>query len=98
MVPIKIVKYIIVLLLFAFFGTVFLAVSGYYQTELQKRTVLTQEAIDRFESDLKDGKDVNVDNYLEIKDKNYDNRVSESGRFLPNKLNNFISIIKAIEE
>lgn len=90
-----------------FFGTVLLSVSGYYQTELQKKMILTQEAIDNFERDVKMGKDVNINNYLDIKEKNYDNNFTRSGRFLSKKINNLISnsikktlkiITKAIEE
>ena len=100
-------KIVIVILLIGFFFTVFLSMSGYYQTELQKKMILTQESIDNFESDVKNGKDIDINDYLDIKHKNYDNRVSTSGRFLSNKLNKLISggikktlkiIIKAIEE
>ena len=107
MINIKILKFTFVLILISFFCTLLLSVSGYYQTELQERMILTQEAINAFEKDVKNGKDIDINNYLDIKQKNYDNKFTKSGRYLSKKLNNFISeglkktlkiITKAIEE
>lgn len=81
--------------------------SGYYQTTLQKKTSLTNEAISAFENDIKNGKDIDINNYIEINQKNYDNAISKSGRYISNKINSIISgglkktlqiILKAIEE
>lgn len=103
----KFIKLFIAIIFISFFGTVILSVSGYYQTELQKRTTLTEEAIENFERDIEEGKDIDITNYLENQKKNYDNRFSKSGRDLSNKLNKWVSngikktlkiIIKAIEE
>lgn len=103
----KIFKYLIFLILFLFFCTVLLSVSGYYQTELQKKTTLTNEAIETFENDLKEGKEIDINNYLTLNEKDYDNNFSKVGRYLSKKINEFIStgiektlkiIIKAIEE
>ena len=103
----KIFKVFMIVILVAFFGTVFLSVSGYYQTELQKDMILTNEAIEKFEQDVKDGKDIDANDYLASKQKNYDNRVSKTGRYVSEKLNKIVSngikktlkfIIKAIEE
>lgn len=103
----KIFKYLIFLILFLFFCTVLLSVSGYYQTELQKKTTLTNEAIETFENDLKEGKEIDINNYLTLNEKDYDNNFSKGGRYLSKKINEFIStgiektlkiIIKAIEE
>ena len=103
----KIFKVFMVIILVAFLGTVFLSVSGYYQTELQKDMILTNEAIEKFEQDVKDGKDIDASDYLASKQKNYDNRVSKTGRYVSEKLNKIVSngikktlkfIIKAIEE
>lgn len=107
MLIIKIFKVILGAILIFFGCTVILAVSGYYQGELQKKMILTQEAIDNFEKDVEEGKEIDVNNYLEIKEKNYDNKFSNGGRYISNKINSIISngikktlkiISKAIEE
>lgn len=69
--------------------------------------ILTNEAIESFENDVEQGKNIDINNYLDINKKNYDNNFSKSGRFISEKLNNIISsgiektlkiIVKAIEE
>ena len=53
--------------------------------------ILTQESIEQFEKDVNDGKDVDINNYINIKERNYDNNFTKSGRYISNKLNNIIS-------
>lgn len=100
-------KTIIFLLLSSFVITMILSTNGFYQSELKKKTVLTNEAIKLFENDIKTGKDIDINNYLDLKKKNYDNNFSKSGRYISKKVNKIISfgmektlkiIIKAIEE
>ena len=107
MLLIKLFKWTMTFIFISFFCTVILSLSGYYQTFLQKQTILTNDAINAFEQDIKDGKDIDINNYIENNQKNYDNAISKTGRFISNKLNNLISgtiektlkiIIKAIEE
>lgn len=107
MLNIKIFKLTLILILISFFCTVILSLSGYYQTSLQKKMILTNEAIESFENDVEQGKNIDINNYLDINKKNYDNNFSKSGRFISEKLNNIISsgiektlkiIVKAIEE
>lgn len=104
---IKIFKLIVYVIFFLFFCTVLLSVSGYYQTELQKKTTLTNEAIKQFENDIAQGKDIDINDYVDINKKDYDNNFTKSGRYISEKLNNIIStgikktlkiIIKAIED
>lgn len=69
--------------------------------------VLTNEAIDNFEKDVQEGKNIDINDYLDMNKKNYDNNFSKGGRYISEKLNNLISsgiektlkiIIKAIED
>jgi len=107
MLNIKLFKFVCFITFLSFFVTVILSVSGYYQTELQKKTTLTNEAIKNFEKDIKEGKDIDINDYVNINKKNYDNNFTKSGRYISNKLNNLISlgiektlkiIIKSIED
>lgn len=107
MFSIKIFKFILVIVFISFFCTVVLSLSGYYQTTLQKQTILTNEAINMFENDLKEGKDIDINNYIEINKKDYDNAFSQGGRYISSKINKIVStgiskalklVISAIEE
>jgi hypothetical protein len=53
--------------------------SGYYDYRLHRRTELTQEQIKRFEEDIKAGKPIDVEEYLNIDLKNYNNSISRAG-------------------
>lgn len=104
---INLYKAILTLIILIFIMTLILATTGFYQSELKEKTILTDEAIKKFESDIKNGKEIDVQNYLDLNKKNYDNIFSKSGRFISKKINKIISkgiektlkiIIKSIEE
>ena len=62
--------------LFILFLSLYL--SKYNNDYYENRRVLTEEAMERFEKDMKNGKKINASNYLP-KEKNYNNRVSKMG-------------------
>lgn len=53
--------------------------SNYYVNQ----NVLTEEAIQKFEQDIKEGKDITVSSYLK-EEKNYDNKLSDLGKKISN--------------
>lgn len=62
-------------------GIIFLVVyfgmaTGYLEIENQKKTALTKEAMERYEADLKAGKKIDMNNYLQ-KEKVYSNNISK---------------------
>lgn len=73
------------LILFLIFITIYLfEKTGYYEYELHKQTNLTNEAIKRFEEDVKAGKNVKVEDYLETTTTNYNNAISNMGYNISN--------------
>lgn len=70
--------------------------SGYYQITENRKTVLTEEAIKRFEADVASGKEIVASNYL-LKEKNYNNNISiicmKISSFIENGFNKFMSLI-----
>lgn len=52
--------------------------SGYYQYNESKKTTLTNDAIERFEKDVREGKEIVAKNYL-VEEKNYSNNISKLG-------------------
>ena len=58
---------IIFIFLFVIFLTMYISVgSNYYEYELHKKVMLTNEDIKRFEDDVKNNKEVDIDNYKYI--------------------------------
>ena len=65
--------------------------SGYYEYELSSKTKLTDEAIDKFENDVKEGKNIDINNYLVNEKKDYNNDVSNFGRKFSDKIESVFS-------
>ena len=68
----RLIKLIGIILLIFFLA---LYLSSYNTSYSENKNILTEDAIKRFEKDLKEGKKINVNNYIE-KEKNYNNKVS----------------------
>ncbi len=50
--------------------------SGYYEYNMQKKTILTNEKIKEFEHDVKNNEDIDIKNYLDYEEYDYSNRMS----------------------
>lgn len=61
--------------------------SGYYETKAKNRAVLTKEAMEQFEEDVKNGAVVDLNDYLEEEYTDYSNGVTKIG----NKISNGVS-------
>ena len=70
-------------LLFLIFIALYIALeSGYYETRMSKRTTLTQENIKKFEKDIKDGKAIDIDDYVVDENIDYSNTLTKAGNDL----------------
>ena len=76
----KTLKIVGVLLVIMFLSVYF---SRYNSNYYANQNVLTEEAIVKFEQDIKEGKDITVSSYLK-EEKNYDNKLSEIGLKISN--------------
>ncbi len=63
--------------------------SGYYETKTSNKAVLTKEAMEQFEEDIKNGNAVDVKKYIVEEHKDYSNGVTKIG----NKISNSVSDI-----
>lgn len=70
----NLIKGIIIIILIFFFSLFFSRYNSYYEN----KKVLTDEAIERFEKDLKDGKEIVASNYLK-EENNYNNKAAKAG-------------------
>ncbi len=53
--------------------------AGYFEYEQHKNMVLTSDKIKEFEEDVKNGKNIDIENYVDTKTKDYSNSVSNFG-------------------
>lgn len=88
----NIFKFFVIVLIISFLFLFITSQNGYYEYYLRKQNNLTEEAIERFEYDVKTGKNIDVNNYIEEK-KNYNNKVSNLGNKVSKTVNKGISTV-----
>lgn len=69
-------KLILIIVIIAFIASYYIANSGYYEYDLQKRTVLTREKIKEFENDVQNNKDIDIKDYLAEEEVSYTNKIT----------------------
>lgn len=87
----KIIKLFVIVLIVGFLIMFFSSSSGYYEYELNKKSNLTQESILKFEQDVKDGKEIDINDYLVEDKKDYSNSFSNIGLNISNKIGTLFS-------
>lgn len=92
----KIIKFILILVFFAFVVSYIIYETGYYEYKLQNKTVLTTEEMKKFEEDVKEGKDVDLNSYLVETEKDYSNNLTRSTVRVSTTVNNYLK--KSIEK
>lgn len=75
----KLFNTIIFCLFTIFFCLYFASNNGYYEYENKQKTIFTDEKIKEFEDDLKNGKKIDIKNYLANENKNYNNKITKLG-------------------
>lgn len=77
---------------FAIYITIFISNKyGYYEYKKLKQVTLTQEQIKKFEEDVKKGNDVEIEDYLDKVNVNYQTKFSQAGLNISNALSKTIS-------
>lgn len=84
----KICRSIIISLFVIFLTLYFSQLTGYYEYQNYEKMVLTQDQIAQFENDVKEGKKIDVEDYIKNKDRNYQNGISKLGL----NISNFLSV------
>lgn len=72
------IKLLITILFGIYLAIYFSFKNGYYDYIEKEKNILTEEKMKEFELDIKNGKDINLENYIEPK-KDYTNVVSKIG-------------------
>jgi hypothetical protein len=78
----KLFKTIFMLLLIIYLCIYFSSVSGLYEYKNYKKVSLTSEQINKFEQDIKDGKPINIDNYIIEERTMHNNKLGNMGKKL----------------
>lgn len=65
--------------------------SGYYEAQNQKKKVLTEEQIKVFEDDINSGKKVDISEYTQKVEVNYNNGIAKAGLFVSDKIGKILS-------
>lgn len=85
----KIFKYIFMVFFMSFLVIYFSELTGYYEYQNYKKAALTEEQIKQFEQDVASGKEVDLNKYLVVETKSYNNKLSK----IASKLSDGISDI-----
>lgn len=86
----KLLKFICILLMFAFLCSYFIEMSGYYEYNLQSKKNLTGEQMKAFEADVKAGKDIDLNTYLKETSVDYSNKLTRTASEASIKLNDYL--------
>lgn len=82
----------ILMILFVLYLSLSIAMeSGYYEAKLNERTMLTEESIAQFEKDVREGKNVDIKDYVVEKQRDFSNGATKTGVFLSSVVEDFMS-------
>ncbi len=86
----KVFKWTFLFFLVIFLTLYFSQLTGYYEFKNYERMALTEEQIIKFEQDIKEGKQVDIKDYVVNTKKNYQNKFSKMGLSLSTGISDFI--------
>lgn len=90
------IKGIIFLSILGFLALYYAYSNGYYQQLQGEKVVLTNQMIEEFEKDVKDGKNISLADYYE-KEKDYSTKTSQMSLKLSSKVSSFFDkVIKFV--
>lgn len=75
---IKVFKLIFIMCFVSYLTFYIAGQTGYYEYNARKKMTFTKEQIEKFESDVKEGKNIDMQEYLKNTDKNYQNKISKA--------------------
>jgi len=86
----KLLKLIIFVTIVIFFCAYFIERTGYYEYKLQNRKLLTEQEMINFEKDIKEGKEVDIKDYLSNTNNDYSNNLTKTTSNISIKLNKYL--------
>lgn len=61
-----------------------ISMSGFVENKRSNKTLYTEEQIDKFESDVMNGKEIDINKYIEDSEVDYSNTISDFGELVSN--------------
>lgn len=86
----KIFKVIFTCFFLAFIVSYVIEMTGYYEYNLQNKTIMTNEAMAQFEKDLAEGKDVTKEDYVVSTEKDYTSSLTRTTNKVSVKVNKIL--------
>lgn len=91
----KIFKVVFICLFLSFVVSYVIEKTGYYEYNLQNKTIMTNEAMARFEKDIADGKNVREEDYVVSTESDYTSMLTRTTNKVSIKVNKILK--KGIE-
>lgn len=88
----KIFKYILMFLFITFIALYISQSTGYFEFQNNQKAALTKNQIKKFEKDVKEGKNIDITNYV-TPPKNYDNSLAKAGLKVSETTQNYVQKI-----
>ena len=86
----KVFKWSFNFLLVIFLTLYFSQLTGYYEYQNYQKMIMTEEQIKQFEQDVKDGKEVDINDYVVNIKRSYDNSFSNLGATISNVISSTV--------
>ena len=86
----KIIKFFGSIIILIFLFSYFIEYSGYYEYNLHNKKNLTEEEIKRFEEDIRDGKNIDLNSYLIDNTIDYSNSLTRTTSRVNIGLNDYL--------
>ena len=84
-------KIIITTLFIAYISLYILNITGYYDGSVRRKVEFTSMQIEKFENDVKNGVNVDIEDYLKEQNKNYTNNASRLGYTISSNVDKFLN-------
>lgn len=68
---------VMIILFLLFLICYILSISGYYENKMHLKTTFTEEKMNEFENDVKNGVEIDLNNYIDTSEKNYSNKFTK---------------------
>lgn len=89
----KILKFVSFIIILTFLFAYFIEITGYYEYKLLNKRILTEEQMRKFENDIKEGKEIDLEDYLSNTNVDYSNKLTKTTSNISLKLNNCLKEI-----
>ncbi len=84
-------KVVIIFLFIIYISLFALNLTGYYDGSIRRKVEFTSKQIAQFEKDIEDGKNIDLNDYLEDQNKNYTNNASKLGYTISSNVDKFLN-------